>query len=649
LNGDGAWTPLTGKSIQESESAIERTVGLPYEVLISGPFSLQGDSARFTHAPVSDRIAVLSDLLGLSVYQEWREAAGREARSLDQHAQMLEARAVAAATALETQDEIKQRKIDAVVQLHDVRLSLESLTKDRQETERKLATLESAIPQARKTLAAFATDKATLASRQKSRNEKQEKADRLTQILSRSAEIESKAAQATETTRVLADTRQELTILDQDISKARAERDRLVTVNLAAQKANAAILQEEQRITIEAKGLDPLIAGHQKRAAVKDTVPCTRFLRWPTGEGDEYVSLSAECPLLKDALESDAQVGALCNKRDQLKAWKRPHLQPEIPTEDVDRRLRLLGVEVASCRLKVDQGEQALQDLAKWTALLPELSHAEADLPGISGEIQDHDVAISILVESLAEEPKLAAAIREDEAKIIALQSELSRQSKSLSANQQAERAAVQAIATADAQLAVLEKLAEEGAAAQGEAARIRSRHTLMVALEQFYRQAPLMILENEAIPAIEHEANSLLARISPNGMRLQLRTQREIRSRDTLADGLDIIITDQVGEREYEAYSGGQQFQIDLAIRVALAKLQARKAGASIESLVIDEGWGTQSVECLDGIIAALRSIQSEFKLLWVISHVEGLKDVFESRIDVAGGPQDSTAVLVG
>ena len=156
------------------------------------------------------------------------------------------------------------------------------------------------------------------------------------------------------------------------------------------------------------------------------------------------------------------------------------------------------------------------------------------------------------------------------------------------------------------------------------------------------------MILENEAIPEIEQAADAVLERISQSGIRVSLRTQRQIKARDALADGLDIIIRDQVGEREYEAYSGGQQFQIDLAIRVGLAKLQARRAGAVIETLIVDEGFGTQSAECLDGIVAALRAVQADFPLLWCISHVEALRDVFPAQIRVAGGPRDSVAELV-
>jgi DNA repair protein SbcC/Rad50 len=168
------------------------------------------------------------------------------------------------------------------------------------------------------------------------------------------------------------------------------------------------------------------------------------------------------------------------------------------------------------------------------------------------------------------------------------------------------------------------------------------------VLLAEAYRAIPLMILEHTAIPALETEANRVLARVSRSGMRVELRTQREVKSRDTLADSLDIVVTDQVGQRAYEDYSGGQNFQIDLALRIALAKLQAHRAGMAVETLVIDEGFGSQSAECLEGIMDALRAVQEEFPLLLVVSHVEGMRDTFGARIAVSGGPQDSRAELV-
>ena len=65
------------------------------------------------------------------------------------------------------------------------------------------------------------------------------------------------------------------------------------------------------------------------------------------------------------------------------------------------------------------------------------------------------------------------------------------------------------------------------------------------------------MIIES-AIPEVETEANRLLARMSESRMSLRLETQRE-KVTGGVAETLDIIISDELGARPYEIFSGGE------------------------------------------------------------------------------------------
>ena len=71
--------------------------------------------------------------------------------------------------------------------------------------------------------------------------------------------------------------------------------------------------------------------------------------------------------------------------------------------------------------------------------------------------------------------------------------------------------------------------------------------------------------------------------------------------SGDVISETLDIRISDEVGTRDYEMYSGGEAFRVDLALRIALARLLAERAGATLPTLIIDEGFAT-SLEYSDG-----------------------------------------------
>jgi exonuclease SbcC len=146
------------------------------------------------------------------------------------------------------------------------------------------------------------------------------------------------------------------------------------------------------------------------------------------------------------------------------------------------------------------------------------------------------------------------------------------------------------------------------------------------------------IIIEN-AIPELEDEANRILARISDNAMHLTLETQRDTRS-GTVAETLDIKISDTLGTRNYEMFSGGEAFRINFALRIALSKLLARRAGARLRTLVIDEGFGTQDSQGLERLVEVIKAIQDDFAKIIVITHLRELKNAFDTHIEVKKDP---------
>jgi exonuclease SbcC len=150
-----------------------------------------------------------------------------------------------------------------------------------------------------------------------------------------------------------------------------------------------------------------------------------------------------------------------------------------------------------------------------------------------------------------------------------------------------------------------------------------------------------MMLIEN-ALPDIENEANELLGRMTDNRMHVKFDTQKPTRKGD-IQETLEIIISDELGARPYETYSGGEAFRIDFAIRIALSKLLAKRAGAPLPTLIIDEGFGTLDNTGLEKIKEAINSIRNDFEKIIVITHIDELKDAFPSRINVTKTPNGS------
>ena len=144
----------------------------------------------------------------------------------------------------------------------------------------------------------------------------------------------------------------------------------------------------------------------------------------------------------------------------------------------------------------------------------------------------------------------------------------------------------------------------------------------------------PAMIIE-AAVPEIENTTNELLGKMTYGRMNVRFDTQKALKSGDT-KETLDIKIADDLGTRNYELYSGGESFRVNFAIRIALSKLLARRSGAQLQTVVIDEGFGTQDSLGRQKLVEAINTIQDDFKRVLVITHIEELKDIFPARINI-------------
>jgi len=147
------------------------------------------------------------------------------------------------------------------------------------------------------------------------------------------------------------------------------------------------------------------------------------------------------------------------------------------------------------------------------------------------------------------------------------------------------------------------------------------------------------LIIEN-VLPEIEEEANDLLAKLTNNSTQISIESLRDLKS-GGIKETLDIKISDELGIRDYELYSGGEAFRIDFSLRIALSKLLTRRAGTKLRTLVMDEGFGTQDEEGIDNLVQAIQSISDDFDKILVITHLESLKDVFPVRIEVTKLPE--------
>jgi len=194
---------------------------------------------------------------------------------------------------------------------------------------------------------------------------------------------------------------------------------------------------------------------------------------------------------------------------------------------------------------------------------------------------------------------------------------------------------------------------------------RQRQRHKALVAQrEELARQAglykqlekafskdgvPALLIE-QALPQIEAKANEVLDRLSGGNMTVRFVTQSSYKDkrREDLRETLDIQISDSAGPRDYEMFSGGEAFRVNFAVRLALSEVLAQRAGARLQTLVIDEGFGSQDAMGRQRLIEAINLVRQDFAKILVITHIDELKDAFPNRIEVEKSGRGSTLRVI-
>jgi len=317
-------------------------------------------------------------------------------------------------------------------------------------------------------------------------------------------------------------------------------------------------------------------------------------------------------------------------------------LEARVKLAKIDAQLKEIGYDAAAHET-VRKNEELLSN---YEIEVSELDQAKAALKPLLREIDELEERLKTKQTQIDElQPKYESALlklEEDESQA----PDLEQAEKTLSEIKQSENQTRQELGAAQQKVDVLKDLKQRQKALDGDRENLAKQVEQYKRLEKAFGKngVPALLIE-QALPQIEAKANELLERLSDGNMSIQFITQAEYKDkkRNDQRETLDIRISDGVGKRDYEMYSGGEAFRINFAIRLALSEVLAQRAGARLQTLVIDEGFGSQDVMGRQRLVEAINMVSEDFAKILVITHIEELKEAFPTRIEVEKTPRGS------
>jgi exonuclease SbcC len=752
-NGDVRWKTLSERTLRETDRKIEETLRMDFDTFTNASFFLQGKADQFATARPGERKRILSSILGLEIWETYRETASKRRRRMESDVRELDGRLTEVQAEL---DEGPRRR----ARLEELEAQLENMARERQtraENLENVRRLRAALDDRKKSLQRL-KDQLAQAEAERDRNletleARREEKTGYDEIMAKEAAIEKayeswqEAREALEAMDEVEETFRQfearrhdpLSIIREARARLEQEKDHLLEqktelekalsdaealeADLAEARKEVAEAQEQltqrealeaeirqlQKDQAEAKAENPRLREEMHelkdridQLAAAEGVECPlcgqplssderqmlidhlaekgktlgdrfrdnkqlldTFENQLKSLGGRLADLSAVDAALREATrQADQLEGQLETLRQREKAWKetgaRRLAEIETALEEaafaqeartrlaaIDEELEALGYDLEAhekLRQTERSGRDAEADLRALEQARAALAPIEREIARLEEEAEAKEARLCELAEAHDEEAADFAAKAAEMPDVDQAESDL------IDLQEQENRLRME-VGAARQKVAVLDTLKQRRENLLEERDGINHQIADLKRLERAFGKdgIPALLIE-QALPEIEENTNELLTRLTNGRMSFSFLTQREYKDaqREDLKETLDIVISDNMGERDYEMFSGGEAFRVNFSIRLALSRVLARRAGARLQTLVIDEGFGSQDEQGRQRLVEAINMVRDDFEKILVITHLESLKEAFPTRIEVEKTEQGSQVQVI-
>ncbi len=752
------WKPLTERAMRETEARIRSTLRMDYDTFINASFFLQGKADLFAQQPANSRKKVLSSILGLEIWEEYRLATAERLKKIQSDVKGLDGQLKEIDEELSQEDARKKRLADAEADLAHLQelyaskaavlLNLQRLATSLKEQKRMLDLMERGVKEVRQrhdhmnaqlhelqiaqaTYQDVIAQEGEITAQYHRWQELRTTLERLDGVAMNFHEVEMRRAQplkiiTAEESRLMQEQKnlhdqQNLLFLEENhLGKLREQAATLEVQIREVENALASRAQMDEQLQALRQDMADFKAENDAARPTMNLLK-ERIARLKEAEGavcpvcGQPLTMQDRDKMIADLQAEGAQMGDHFRENNsKLEECQRQAKQLQEALSGMsghEGSLRALAAQKA----RMDGDEARIQQsLTVWREA-PITQNGQARLEDITRQLSDRDFAPQAQAQLAAIDAESAAlgydsaahdGIRKAEQsarpiqekvrsleqaraafdplqrQVDSLQKEIVKEQSALSSQEENYRKARESydeqakdlpdvdkaeqevlslqtdanrrrmeVGMVRQQVAVLDSQRERKAKLTGQREGFSLKIARLVSLERAFSKdgVPALLIE-QALPEIESEANDVLDHLSGGNMSVHFETQKQYKdkSRDDRRETLDIYISDSVGVREYELFSGGEAFRVNFAIRLALSRVLAQRAGARLQTLVIDEGFGSQDMEGRQRLIEAINQVRPEFAKILVITHLEELKDAFPARIEVEKGLNGSQIKVV-
>jgi len=750
---DGTWKAFTESGMRATEERIQDILGLDYDTFVNASFFLQGKADLFSMQTPGKRKEILSNILGLTVWETYRDTAALRKREVQKHLDVQQSIMREVVMELDEESSRKERLASAQEMLDmkaKVRESKEKLLELAQQETAQIKNdkekMDMLVAQAAQVERDLADTVKKLRSRTNEMREYREILEQQDQIVASHDNYQKVREELTKLnkistqhnelvlrkTKMEGELQSEKVRLEQDAKNLRLREAEVAVLKRhlkqleqdAAEKKSEAEHLQAQIQELEAletdqdkkKDLQSEKEGENKQLRVKMDEVKERITYLQKSDGPDcplcgqplnadhktkiVAQLKSEGTSLGDRFRGNKETIAECKqniKEISSKVARIRSLRPRLT--DVLADAGTLSQRLEESESKIEKwGQEGAKRLAEITEQLeegqylkqiqPQLDAVAQKIDGLGYDSKGHDKLrdqeqkLRVFEEKFRklEQARTAQAGLEREVSELGAQktrmdknhqqlqrtiNTLSQQikkkrektadpaqlEKELRDAREDENHARQAVGIAQQNVNVLENLRKRKKELESNSRELSRQIARLKMLETAFGKdgVPALLIEN-AIPHIETQANEILDKLSGGNMSVSFETERDYadKKRQDRKQTLDIIIRDSAGSRAYELFSGGEAFRINFAIRLALSRVLAQRSGARLQTLVIDEGFGSQDAEGRQRLVEAINLVKDDFEKILVITHLDELKDAFSSRIEVTKNQQGSQVEVI-